>query len=383
MSNFLNCVRADNEFLYLSKNEFYVDKTELIGKFNEIIDGYKQRYRCITRPRRFGKSINAMMLASYYSKNLDTTETFNRFDISKDETYLKHLNKHNVIFISFTKGEDIFKTYDKFIGFFRGGLIEDLKEIVPELDENKPISSIFEEVYDKAGQKFIFIIDEWDYIFNNNLYSEDEKKDFLRFLTDLFKDRAYVELVYMTGILPIAKHSSKSTINMFKEYSAIDDEVYSRYFGFTQKEVERLCKKQNKISLQELQEWYNGYCTQSGEKIYNPRSVVCALEDGTCKSYWVNTGKMDDIVECIQGNVDKIRDDIIRMLEEKSISIELSEFSSEKLELNTREQILSAMVILGFLSYHDGYINIPNRELKMKFADSLKNNIFGDFAKIV
>ena len=239
------------------------------------------------------------------------------------------------------------------------------------------------DIFNKTGEGFIFIIDEWDYIFNNELYKEEERKDFLKFLTDLFKDKPYVELAYMTGILPIVKHSSCYSLNIFDEFNVINDRTYGEFFGFTQQEVEDLCSRQDEVKLEELEEWYNGYYTQRGERIYSPRSVVCALEEGYCDSYWVNTGKMDDIIECIQGDVDKVRDDIVKMIEGKSIRMELSEFSSERMELNTREQILSAMVILGFLSYHDGILNIPNKELRMKFADSLKNRLFGDFAKVV
>ena len=388
MANFLNSIRIDNEFTLMQKDNFYVDKTLLIAKMNSFL-GFKERYKCITRPRRFGKTINAMMLATYYCKNLDARHIFDRYKIRDSRTYLEHLNKHNVIFMSFNRGDGTFKSYDEFIRFFRGGLIEDLKELLPTLDESKPISSIFEDVYDETNNKFIFIIDEWDAIFNNELYTEDDRKNFLRFLTDLLKDNAYVELAYMTGVLPIAKHSGKSTINMFLEYSAVNDNVFENYFGFTQEEVEKLCNKQEvedgekKIELKKLEEWYNGYYTHDGRKVYSPRSVICALINKHCDSYWTNTGPMEDIVDCIQGNVDKIRDDILKMLQGDSIKIKLSLFSTEKMEFKSREQILSAMTILGFLSYHKGALTIPNRELKMKFADSLKNKKFGKFAEIV
>lgn len=75
--------------------------------------------------------------------------------------------------------------------------------------------------------------------------------------TSLLKDRSYVELAYMTGILPIAKHSSRSPLNMFKEYSALKDDTFDKYFGFTHSEVEHLCAMQDKVSLPELEDWYN------------------------------------------------------------------------------------------------------------------------------
>jgi len=131
---------------------------------------------------------------------------------------------------------------------------------------------------DATNDKFIFIIDEWDYIFNNSLF-KDNQNDFLDFLRNLLKDRSYVALAYMTGVLPIKKHSSTSALNMFDEYTILNDMLYGRYFGFTEEEVKELCENQNKISFEEISDWYNGYINEEGDKIYNPRSVVKALKN--------------------------------------------------------------------------------------------------------
>jgi hypothetical protein len=244
---------------------------------------------------------------------------------------------------------------------------------------------MLEYAYNKTGQGFIFIIDEWDYIFNKNSFCSDkDKENFLALLENLLKDQPYVEFAYMTGILPIAKYFSTSFCNMFpNEHSAFGDLVYGHYFGFTQDEVEMLCAKQDKVSMEELQEWYDGYYAIDDTHLYNPRSVVCALTYGYCTNYWTNTGKMDEVIECVQNNVDAIKDDILKMIEGKSIGMLLSDFATEKMEFNTKEQILSAMVTLGLLSYHNDRLTIPNRELRIKFADSLKNKIFNKVADIV
>ena len=382
MSYFLNNIDKKNDFLYLANNKYFVDKTELVGKLNNIMDSHGARFLCITRPRRFGKSINAAMLASYYSKNIDTKDVFDKLNVSKCKSYEEHLNKHNVIYMSFNTESNSFNSYEEYKDFFVSGLIRDVKEYCPDVCDTSKLSILLKDAYQKTGEGFIFIIDEWDYIFDMN-FSDDEKKNFLMFLTDILKDKSYVELAYMTGILPIAKHSSKSTLNMFKEFSAMEDDLYGHFFGFTEKEVEALCKKQSALSLEELSEWYNGYYLDDNTKIYNPRSIVCALESGKCRSYWTNTGKMDDIIECVQKNVDSVKEDIVRMINGEEIRITLSGFSSEKMEFNTKEQIFSAMVILGFLSYHKKYLRIPNTELRMKFADSLKNKIFKELSQIL
>ena len=260
-----------------------------------------------------------------------------------------------------------------------------MKNICPEINEKDPISDIFKTAYHKLNQGFIFIIDEWDYIFNKNSFCSDkDKENFLALLENLLKDQPYVEFAYMTGILPIAKYFSTSFCNMFpNEHSAFGDLVYGHYFGFTQDEVEMLCAKQDKVSMEELQEWYDGYYAIDDTHLYNPRSVVCALTYGYCTNYWTNTGKMDEVIECVQNNVDAIKDDILKMIEGKSIGMLLSDFATEKMEFNTKEQILSAMVTLGLLSYHNDRLTIPNRELRIKFADSLKNKIFNKVADIV
>ena len=384
MSMFLNNVPKDNEFLYMVKNKYYVDKSNLIEKFNEIMDEHQHRFICITRPRRFGKSTNALMLASYYCSALDTRDVFSKLDINNSPSYYRHLNKHNVIFIPFNTGNYKFEGYEEYEKFFIEGLINDLKEIQPDIDENKPIGKIFGEVYDKTDKKFIFIIDEWDYIFNKNLYTKDDRRNFLEFLEDLLKDKAYVEFAYMTGILPIAKYSSGSSLNNFKEHDAISDGVYDKYYGFLENEVEELCKKQNKISMEDLQEWYNGYYTSDGTRIYNPRSVVFALQDRTCKSYWTNTGRKNELADYINTNVANVKEDIIAMMAGETLNIRLSGFDAISKELDaTRNLILSALTILGFLSYHNNELRIPNKEIMLEFNDILTNNDIGGLQDVL
>jgi len=383
MSYFLNNIDKNNQFIKTTRDEYFVDKSELIEKLNKLVGTAKQ-FVCITRPRRFGKSINAAMLASYYAKNLDTKNVFDKLTISKCESYEKHLNKHNVIYISFNTGSNGFSSYAEYKNYFVNGLINDMKNICPEINEKDPISDIFKTAYHKLDQGFIVIIDEWDYIFNKNSFCSDkDKENFLALLENLLKDQPYVDFAYMTGILPIAKYFSTSFCNMFDEYNILNDRNYDHYFGFIEPEVEMLCAKQSNISLEELQNWYNGYYTHDEIALYNPRSVVFALSRGYCDSYWTNTGKMDEIIECVQNNVDAVKDDILKMIEGKPIGILLSDFATEKMDFVTREQILSAMVVLGLLSYHNDQLTIPNRELRIKFADSLKNKVFNKVADIV
>jgi hypothetical protein len=336
------------------------------------------------------------------------SDVFGKLKVKDCPSYKEHLNKHNVIYMSFNTGNYDFKSYEEYKAYFVNGLIKNMQGICPDVNTNALISDVLDEAYRKIGEKFIFVIDEWDYIFNNEMYKKDDRDNFLRFLESLLKEKAYVELAYMTGILPISKNSSGSSINMFKEYNAVNDTIYSKYFGFLEEEVEELCKKQDKVTMQGLRAWYDGYYTQEGEHIYNPRSVVYALQDGVCQSYWTKTGKMKEVSNYINANIAGVKDDILAMMSGEEISIRLGGFDAESKasykekskEEATRDLILSGMTVLGFLSYYlpketiefyksidvkptGKILKIPNRELRLEFENIITSGDVGGFVEII
>lgn len=189
----------------------------------------------------------------------------------------------------------------------------------------------------------------------------------------------------MTGVLPIKKYSEGSALNMFTEYTMLNDRIYSDYFGFTDDEVNKLCSRNNNaLDYLELKEWYNGYTTNRGKNIYNPRSVVCALEDEFCGSYWTNTGAMDEVLYYLKYNIAEVRDDVIEMVSGNPINIILEEeYRAGQKNLKTKEEIYSAMVIYGFLSYYDGTLKIPNKEIMKEFEKALKDKSFGEVVDII
>ena len=213
--------------------------------------------------------------------------------------------------------------------------------------------------------------------------SEKDKMDYLQFLKGLLKDQSYVDLAYMTGVLPIAKYSSGSELNMFREYNFMNDSIYDEYFGFTEEEVKKLCQKHSSPTYDELQYWYNGYYLSNGNRLFNPRSVNNALSDGICRNYWTETGPMNEIADCIEHNVDEVREDIVNLVAGNTIEVHLDGYSVTQLQLDTRDEILSAMVVFGFLSYHDGYLTIPDYELMQKFNRVLSRESMGGVKKIV
>ncbi|WP_049945611.1 AAA family ATPase [Candidatus Stoquefichus massiliensis] len=348
-----------------------------ISNNNQVRDN---KYICITRPRRFGKRINANILAAYYTKGYDSHELFDDLKIAKAENYENHMNKYSVIYIDFSILPDPCDSYQQYISWIKSALIHDLQTMYHiDYIANAPISYTLNQTHDT----FIFILDEWDSIFYKDFMSEKDKIDYLQFLKGLLKDQPYVDLVYMTGVLPIAKYSSGSELNMFREYSFMNDPIYDKYFGFSEDEVKELCQKHKKHTYEELQYWYNGYYLSNGDRLFNPQSVNNALSDGVCCNYWTETGQMNEIADCIEHNVDEVREDIVNLVAGNPVRIELNGYSVTDLKLDTRDEILSAMVVFGFLSYHDGYLTIPNYELMQKFNHVLSRKSMKGVKEIV
>lgn len=291
----LNTNSAYKDFKMLTNDEFFVDKSNIIEKINKRINT-KNRFLCVTKPRRFFRKISDMLAAT--------------------------------------------------------------------------------------ADEFIFIIDEWDYIFSHDLYRENQG-NFLEFLRDLLKDRPYTALAYMTGVLPIKQYSTGSALNMFTEYTMLNDLFFGEYFGFTENEVRSLCRKQDKLALSEISEWYNGYQTNDGRQIYNPRSVICALEDGTCQSYWTRTGKMDEVLFFLKYNIGEVREDVVKMVNHIPVRLEIKkEYTAGQETPSTKKEIYAAMVIYGLLSYNDGELKVPNKELMMEFENALEDDDFGYVAEL-
>ena len=370
MSIYLNTNKPLINYMNLYRSKYFVDKSLMIEKLNEVIET-SDKYICITRPRRFGKSSVIDMLGSYYSIAVNSKDVFDNLKISNSPSYNEHLNKYNVINISFNDISERGNTYEDYIEMIRTSITKDIVEKYPHINPENyfNISSMIRDTNDK----FIFLLDEWDYIFNNSLFEENQN-NFLEFLRNLLKDQPYVALCYMTGVLPIKKYSSGSALNMFDEFTFLKDRKFGRYFGFTEEEVIDLCKKNNEIKFEHLQAWYNGYLTARGLKIYNPRSVVKALQNDFCESYWTNTGAMDEVAKYLKYNTLEIRDDVIEMISGGEIDLIIDEeFRAGQREPKTKEEIYSAMIVLGFLSYHDGYLKIPNKELMKELEKALRD----------
>lgn len=385
MGTYLNSITPYTLYKSESLSPYFVDKTLMLRELFPYVSA-GNRHICITRPRRFGKTIMANMISSFFQKASDSSDVFDSLAISQVDDYRRYKNQYNVIRIDFSKMPRNCDSYTQYIERIEALLIEDVKEAFPQvkINEADAVGDILESVFVQCGEKFIFVLDEWDFIFHRDFINEIDKEKYVAFLSNLLKDRPYVVLSYMTGILPIAKYSSGSELNMFAEFTMVNSPMFGEYFGFTDDEVDDLyrryiveCDRQHKeksVTRKGLRDWYNGYYTKSGERVYNPRSVVFALQFNNLANYWTSSGPYDEIYYYIRNNISDVRDDLALMISGESVTAKIQEYAATSMNLSTRDEIYSAMVVYGFLSYLNGKVCIPNRELMEKFDELLIKN---------
>ncbi len=379
MGYYLNSSSAYSVYESEFNSEYFVDKSLLLSELFPLVEA-GNKHICITRPRRFGKTIMAAMVASFFGKGIDSSGIFDSMKIANCD-YKKYMNQYNVIYINFIKASALSKSYEEFIGRIEKRLALDLRKEFPEVDlfeEDSPLEDL-SVIYEETGEKFILVFDEWDCIFHKDYITNDDRKSFINWLAALTKDTGYVALSYMTGVLPIAKYSSGSTINNFQEYTMAMQPKYSEYFGFSDAEVDMLYARYLKIDKnpvvkrEDLRYWYDGYCTASGTKLYNPRSVVLALTNNCLASYWTTTGPYSELSRYIVNDVDGVKKDVALMVSGEPVKASIEEFAATSMSLGTKDEIFSAMVVYGFLNYKNGKVHIPNKELMDEFMKTIRN----------
>lgn len=395
MGIYLNSKSPYRQFLDETSATYFIDKSRMLEHLIPLIStcgtcidqdaarqGKSSKYICVTRPRRFGKTMMACMIASFFGKGIDSKNLFQRLEIAASKDFELHINQHNVIYISFDKLPVNCTDYQSYIDRIQRKLICDLSKKYSDIEISKgdAVWDVLNAIYEITEERFLFVLDEWDYIFHRNFMTSQDKRSYLEFLSNLLKGNAYVELAYMTGILPIAKYSSGSELNMFFEYTMATKEKYSEYFGFTDPEVDELYQRYlnitpvPNITRSDLKWWYDGYQTVSGVRLYNPRSVVGALSDNQTGSYWTSSGPYDEIFYYIDHNVDDVRDDLALMISGIPVQARIQEYAATSMNLTTRDEIFSAMVVYGFLSYENGKVSIPNKELMDHFSQILQED---------
>ena len=367
-------VNPNNDGLKQALNsKIYVDKSGMIEVTNSLLDT-EQKCMCISRPRRFGKSMGINLLVAYYSKGCDSKELFANLKIAQDPNFEKHLNKYNVIWLNLPNFKQPGKGAETILPLMTKLLKKELKQEFPDVsvEEDYPLQIILSEIYNQKKEKFIILIDEWDFIFreSTNTKIQEEYVDFLRIL---FKDRPYVKLAYITGILPVKRYNTQSALNNFIEYSMIMPRNMAEYFGFTEEEVKTLCKKNNR-DFDEIKAWYDGYLMPNNVHLYNPCSVVQAMDGGKLQGYWVATSSFEALRIPINLNINGIRESVLEMMGGARIMADVSDFQCDTNAIESRDQALALLVHLGYLAYDEENeeVFIPNREIKGEFDKSIK-----------
>ena len=358
-------------FRKILNGDIYIDKTDLIARTNNKIDK-PDCFLCVSRPRRFGKSMAADMLVAYYSRGCDSRELFAGRKAEQAAGFGKHLNQHHVIRLDVQRFLESKRDLNTFIGEMERSVVEELSEEFSEcagIDVGARLKTVLSKIFNKTGQGFIFIIDEWDCVFRMARDRKDVQKEYLDFLRGLFKGSEYVDLAYMTGILPIKKYGEHSAINIFGEYSMIDPKNLGEYFGFTGEEVMEQCRLHG-VDYTEIEKWYDGY-QLGGLHIYNPQSVVDALTWKRIKSYWTGTETYEALKVYIDMNFDGLKEAVTLMLGNGRCRINTRKFQNDMTTFATKDDVLTLLVHLGYLTFDETTkeVYIPNQEIAQEFLN--------------
>ena len=378
MGSYLN--PGSDLFEMALRSQIFVDKSGLIEKTNHCVRTL-QRYVCVSRPRRFGKSMGVDMLAAYYDRSVDTRKLFEGLKIKSTEDYEKHLNQYDVLKINMQEFLSATNNIEQMLRMLNDYLIFDLKEQYTQVRfrDEKNLVQVMKDVYNYTKHPFVILIDEWDCLFREYQQDQEAQKKYLDFLRFWLKDKEYVALAYMTGILPIKKYGSHSALNMFTEYSMTDSGNLAEYFGFTEAEVQDLCKKYE-MSFEEARAWYNGYhliSHESGIKkvysMYSPKSVVEAMQKRKFGTYWNQTETYEALKIYIQMNMDGLKDAVVQMFAGGSIKINTGTFSNDMTTFATKDDVLTLLVHLGYLTYDNEKetVEIPNREVSQEYINAI------------
>ena len=378
-------INTGNEAFLSARNGEYVDKSGLIAIINSTLFSTR-RFSCVTRSRRFGKSMAAQMLCAYYDRSCQSRELFADLEIASDPTFEQHLNKYPVIYLDLTSFVTRFKD-DSVVSVIEEELMADIHANYPDVpvEAKDDLMKLLIRIASATGQRFFFIIDEWDAIcreFDPGTKAMDEYVNWLRRMFKDYTANMVFAGVYMTGILPVKKYKTQSALNNFVEYSMVEPMDMAHFFGFTKDEVKALAEK-HAMDFDELEKWYDGYQIGDEHSIFNPNSVMMAVRSRRCRSYWASTGAFDAISGYIRYDFDGLKDDIISMLAGGRCEVDPTRFRNDLSEIGNRDDVLTVLIHLGYLSYNwrEDECYVPNREVAGEMVNAVKETKWGNIAE--
>ncbi len=377
MGQYVN--RGSASFKSAMESEIYVDKTGLLEYTNSVIDT-EQRFICNSRPRRFGKSMTAGMLSAYYGKDCDSRVVFEGLKIAQSGSFGKYLNQYDVIHLDLAYLQSQMKDSLKTISFMQECVIDELKTIYPGIltDEDTMLPFALSKLHYETGAGFVIIIDEWDIIFREDKFNQKAQEAYMRLLRGLFKgeqSKDFVRLAYLTGIFPVKKYSTESTLNNFTEFTMIRPSRLAEYIGFTEAEVMDLCRNYQ-MDFEEMKHWYDGYCLGKELHVYNPQAVAEAVHCREIENYWTGTSEYDKLQAYINMNFDGLKDMVVQMFAGGRCKVNVDRFKNDLVSIKRKDDVLTILIHLGYLAYDkntkEAYI--PNAEVRTAYRDAIEDN---------
>lgn len=381
MGRFLN--PNNSAFQVALNSEIYVDKTGLLEYTNKVLNT-KQALICNSRPRRFGKTTTVDMLVAYYSKGCNSEQMFTGMIIGRNDYFKEHLNKYNVIYFDIQWCLSPAKYVDCVVEYIQKSIIEELKVEFPKLlpQAIETLAEALSYINQATGEKFIIIIDEWDVLIRDEAANIDVQEKYINFLQGLFKGTEptkFLHLAYLTGILPIKKVKTQSALNNFDEFTMLDAKIFVPYIGFTEEEVQELCKRYDK-NFHEVKQWYDGYLLANCH-VYNPKAIVNIMTWGDFQSYWSQTETYESILPLITMDFDGLRTAIIQMISGSSVEVDVSTFQNDMVTFADKDDVFTLLIHLGYLAYNKAKktVFIPNEEIRQEFIAATKKNKWNAF----
>ena len=386
MGRYIN--RGETAFRQYTNGE-YVDKTAMIAYINSTIDT-ADKLTCVSRPRRFGKSMAAQMLYAYYDKSCDSRELFAKYKIAEDASFGKHLNKYPAIYIDVTDFTTKYSGRDDLVEMMQQRIVKDIAKAYPDIvpEEGCDLMDYLVDIFMETGEKFMMVIDEWDAICREAANKPRLMDSYVNLLRRLFKggDTARIfACVYMTGILPIKRYGTQSALNDFREYSMTEPKALAEYFGFTSEEVQALCTKYH-MDFDEVKGWYDGYHfsvmrpvgvpdpQQVEVSMFNPNSVMQAMSCHICDNYWVKTSSFESLQRYIDMDFDGLQRSVLAALGGADVPVDTGTFENDLHEVSSADDVLTLLAHLGYLAYEEDSqtVRIPNEEVRLEFASTIR-----------
>lgn len=374
MGSFVN--RGNESFSRARNSQIYIDKTGLLNYTNSVINT-EQSYICVSRPRRFGKTLTAGMLMAYYCRGCNSETLFTDLAIADSPSFKKHLNQYDVIHLDIAYLLVQIKNPSKTISCLQEYVIEELKTIYPGIlsDDEQMLPFALSKIHQAKGAAFIIIIDEWDAIFREDRYDTNAQREYIQLLRGLFKgeqSKDFVKLAYITGILPIKKYNSESALNNFDEFTMAGPKRLAEYVGFTESEVARLCQEYD-MDFSEAARWYDGYSFPRMKHVYNPNSIVKAMLSGEYDNYWTKTVTYESLKNYISMNFDGLKDCVVQMLAGGRCHVNTDTFENDMTSFKSRDDVLTVLIHLGYLAYDRDRkeVYVPNEEVRTAFANAV------------